>query len=114
MVGEDDYRGQRHPYRLRLAVNVIRITITGIMYILPGVGPDLADRVFHDMYGWFMMPVAGKCCLRRIPGPDALVRGRRYDRSGPDRCESKSDKPASRGRESLIWGDMISPMRCKK
>ena len=22
------------------------------------MGPDLADRVFHDLYGWFMMPVA--------------------------------------------------------
>lgn len=41
---------------IALAVNIIRITITGIMYVT--VGAELADRVFHDMYGWFMMPVA--------------------------------------------------------
>ncbi|HEX4143134.1 MAG TPA: exosortase/archaeosortase family protein [Pirellulales bacterium] len=43
---------------IALAVNIIRITATGIMYVSPWVGPEMADRVFHDMYGWFMMPVA--------------------------------------------------------
>jgi exosortase len=43
---------------IALAVNIIRITVTGIMYVSPWVGPEMADRVFHDMYGWFMMPVA--------------------------------------------------------
>jgi exosortase len=41
---------------IALAVNVIRITSTGIMYLW--VGSEMAERVFHDMYGWFMMPVA--------------------------------------------------------
>ncbi|HTU25173.1 MAG TPA: exosortase [Pirellulales bacterium] len=43
---------------IAVAVNIIRITTTGIMYVTPWVGPELADRVFHNMYGWFMMPVA--------------------------------------------------------
>jgi exosortase len=43
---------------IALAVNIIRITITGVMYKLPWVGPELADKIFHDLYGWFMMPVA--------------------------------------------------------
>ena len=41
---------------IALAVNIIRITITGIMYW--HVGSETVERMFHDMYGWFMMPVA--------------------------------------------------------
>src|SRR6202011_3891061 len=41
---------------IALAVNIIRITVTGIMYLT--VGPEMADRMFHAMAGWFMMPMA--------------------------------------------------------
>ena len=41
---------------IALAVNIIRITATGILHLT--VGKKVADVVFHDMAGWFMMPMA--------------------------------------------------------
>ncbi len=41
---------------IALAVNIIRITVTGILHLT--AGPELADKVFHDLAGWFMMPMA--------------------------------------------------------
>lgn len=40
---------------IALAVNVVRITATGMMVT---VNEDLAERVFHDWAGYVMMPVA--------------------------------------------------------
>ena len=37
-------------------MNIIRITVTGILYLT--AGPKLAELVFHDLAGWFMMPMA--------------------------------------------------------
>jgi exosortase len=41
---------------IALAVNIARITVTGILHLT--VGPELADMDFHDLAGWFMMPMA--------------------------------------------------------
>jgi exosortase len=41
---------------IALAVNIIRITATGILY--ETVGPRLAELVFHDLAGWLMIPAA--------------------------------------------------------
>lgn len=41
---------------IALAANVIRITVTGILHEV--VGHGVADKVFHDLAGWFMMPLA--------------------------------------------------------
>jgi exosortase len=41
---------------IALAVNIIRITVTGIMHLT--VGPELANKIFHDLAGWVMMPMA--------------------------------------------------------
>jgi len=40
---------------IALAVNAIRITLTGVMYT---INPELAERIFHDWAGYFMMPLA--------------------------------------------------------
>jgi len=40
---------------IALAVNAIRITLTGVMYT---VNPDIAEKIFHDWAGYFMMPLA--------------------------------------------------------
>mgnify|MGYP002623438301 CR=1 FL=1 len=40
---------------IALAVNVTRITVTGLLYL---VNEDLAERVFHDFAGYVMMPLA--------------------------------------------------------
>ena len=40
---------------IALAVNAIRITLTGVMYT---VDADIADKIFHDWAGYFMMPLA--------------------------------------------------------
>ena len=41
---------------IALLVNVIRITVTGILHHT--VGTQIADAVFHDLAGWIMMPMA--------------------------------------------------------
>lgn len=41
---------------IALAANVIRITVTGILY--ETASQELADAVYHDLAGWFMMPLA--------------------------------------------------------
>jgi len=41
---------------IALTVNIVRITVTGILHLT--VGPELADKVFHDLAGWVMMPMA--------------------------------------------------------
>jgi exosortase len=38
-----------------VACNVIRISSTGILH--ETAGPEVADRVFHDLAGWLMMPL---------------------------------------------------------
>lgn len=42
---------------IAIGVNVFRITLTGVLYNL-NVNTDLADKVFHDLAGWIMMPLA--------------------------------------------------------
>lgn len=41
---------------IALAVNILRITATGVLHVR--VGARIADLVFHDLAGWLMMPVA--------------------------------------------------------
>ncbi|MFM7107916.1 MAG: exosortase/archaeosortase family protein [Planctomycetaceae bacterium] len=40
---------------IALAVNAIRITATGVMYTF---SPEMAEKLFHDWAGYFMMPLA--------------------------------------------------------
>lgn len=42
---------------IALAVNVFRITLTGLLYSL-NFSDHLADKIFHDFAGWIMMPLA--------------------------------------------------------
>lgn len=41
---------------IALAVNIVRITATGALYVW--AGPRIAELVFHDLAGWLMMPLA--------------------------------------------------------
>lgn len=41
---------------IALLVNIIRITVTGLLH--KTVGTQIADAVFHDLAGWIMMPMA--------------------------------------------------------
>ncbi|HEY2839328.1 MAG TPA: exosortase/archaeosortase family protein [Pirellulales bacterium] len=41
---------------IALLVNVIRITMTGVIYQMIGV--EIGDRFFHGPAGWIMMPIA--------------------------------------------------------
>ncbi|MFL5340960.1 MAG: exosortase/archaeosortase family protein [Gemmataceae bacterium] len=41
---------------IAVVVNVIRITVTGMLHVW--VGTRIADLVFHDLAGWLMMPLA--------------------------------------------------------
>lgn len=40
---------------IALTVNAIRITLTGVMYT---INPAIAEKIFHDWAGYFMMPLA--------------------------------------------------------
>lgn len=40
---------------IALISNITRITVTGALYQF--AGPELAERVFHDLAGWLMMPL---------------------------------------------------------
>jgi len=40
---------------IALTVNAIRITLTGVMYT---IDPAIAEKIFHDWAGYFMMPLA--------------------------------------------------------
>lgn len=42
---------------IALAVNVVRVTVTGLLYKMAGEN-ELAHKIFHDWAGWFMMPLA--------------------------------------------------------
>jgi exosortase len=41
---------------IAVVANVIRITVTGICYEFSS--PELAEAVYHNLAGWFMMPLA--------------------------------------------------------
>jgi exosortase len=41
---------------IAVASNVIRIIVTALLYLW--VGKEAGDRFFHDLAGWFMMPLA--------------------------------------------------------
>lgn len=41
---------------IAIAVNILRITATGVLSVVSS--PELARKVYHDLAGWFMMPLA--------------------------------------------------------
>ncbi len=41
---------------IAIVANVVRIAATGVAYAT--AGPRLGDLIFHDLAGWFMMPLA--------------------------------------------------------
>lgn len=41
---------------IALAANVVRITVTGVLADILGI--EIADKFFHDLAGWLMMPLA--------------------------------------------------------
>ncbi len=43
---------------IALIVNMTRIVITAILYLQLGQESELAQHFFHDLAGWFMMPLA--------------------------------------------------------
>lgn len=43
---------------IALAVNLTRIVITALLYLLLGPDSEIAKHFFHDLAGWFMMPLA--------------------------------------------------------
>jgi exosortase/archaeosortase family protein len=43
---------------IALAVNIIRITVTGLLYLALGQDNHFATKLAHDWSGYFMMPLA--------------------------------------------------------
>jgi exosortase len=43
---------------IALAVNIFRITLTGLIYALIGGNHDQLQEIFHTLWGWVMMPMA--------------------------------------------------------
>ncbi|OHB75320.1 MAG: hypothetical protein A2W31_02515 [Planctomycetes bacterium RBG_16_64_10] len=77
---------------IALAVNVVRVTVTGILYML-AEDSELAQKVFHDWAGWFMMPLALGLLYVELQilsilvvedtGPELATVGRRGGSAGP-------------------------------
>ncbi|MFL5340217.1 MAG: exosortase/archaeosortase family protein, partial [Gemmataceae bacterium] len=62
---------------IALLTNIIRITATGVMY---QVNADFAHTFFHDLAGWFMMPV----CLALL-GTELWILNRLISDAQPSR-----------------------------
>jgi exosortase len=43
-------------FGIAIVVNIVRITATGVVHEL--IGPNFAEKIFHDFAGWIMMPLA--------------------------------------------------------
>ena len=43
---------------IALLVNIIRITVTGLLYMIVGQDNQFAQKLGHDWAGYFMMPLA--------------------------------------------------------
>ena len=43
---------------IALIVNMVRIVVTAVLYLILGQDSELAQHFFHDLAGWFMMPLA--------------------------------------------------------
>ena len=43
---------------IALVVNIIRITVTGLLYVVVGPDNHIAQKIGHDWAGYFMMPLA--------------------------------------------------------
>jgi exosortase len=43
---------------IALVTNMIRIVVTGLMFKALGADSEFAHKFFHDLAGWFMMPIA--------------------------------------------------------
>jgi exosortase len=43
---------------IALVTNMIRIVVTGLMFKILGPDSEFARTFFHDLAGWFMMPIA--------------------------------------------------------
>ncbi len=83
--------------------NVIRVTATAFVHRM--VGSDLANLVFHDLAGWFMMPTALALLLAELAVLDRLLVVEEVRRSGPlASIEALSVEPvprSSRGPSAL-------------
>jgi exosortase len=88
---------------IAVIANVTRITVTGILH--ETVGSEIADRFFHDLAGWFMMPLAlgmlwlelkVLSCLLVYPKPAARLT---LDRVGQPRSNGPAPQPKKRNRQ---------------
>jgi exosortase len=104
---------------IALIVNSARITVTGVMYT---INPEIAEKIFHDWAGYFMMPLAiallysVQAILRWVvisessavvrvdrPGP---VEGGGFGAAGPGGV-SAARAAASGGRFPTLVGDAV-------
>ncbi|MBN9523785.1 exosortase/archaeosortase family protein [bacterium] len=72
---------------IALAANVARITVTGVLH--KTAGSEIADRVFHDLAGWLMMPLALVLMWAELAVLGRLI----VDTSAP--LPARADRPAA-------------------
>lgn len=83
-----------------VAVNVIRITATGILH--KTAGSAIANAVFHDLAGWLMMPLALAAIWLEMVYLSRLLPARRTD---------KIAAPAGAARASVLSKPVPLPSR---
>lgn len=88
---------------IALITNMIRIVVTGLMFKILGPDSEFARTFFHDLAGWFMMPIALGFLYAEMVLLDHLV------------IEEGPTRPASMGfgssREKSGDGGAPPPMR---
>ncbi len=108
---------------IALIVNMVRITVTGVLHEL--VGSRLANLVFHDLAGWLMMPMAMGLLwielellarLFLVPAPRVCPPGVRLTCSGTSRDVRKprghADVPECQGKSvaSAVWDGWVESL----
>jgi exosortase len=63
-------------FGIAIVVNIVRITATGVVHEL--IGPNFAEKIFHDFAGWIMMPLA-----LSLLGLEAFLLSKLFPEGGP-------------------------------
>lgn len=85
---------------IAVVANVIRIVVTSVLYTV--AGSELAEKVFHDVAGWIMMPLGlgllwfELWILSKLVVDDSAGNAEGKSRRGPDGPDGSLDRPAIR------------------
>ena len=91
---------------IAVAANIVRITVTGVLY--DTVGGEAAHAFFHDVAGWLMMPLALGLLWLELKVLDRLfvpvkAAALRPPTTPPPPRARQAPPPTQRGRSRPVW-----------